>query len=44
MNVYDPKEWPKITGFLIEAINKMEQAFKPYLKPIALELKIKGNN
>lgn len=44
VNVYQPKEWPKITEFLIEEINHMEQAFNPYLKTIALEMKAKGGN
>ncbi len=44
VNVYQPKEWPEITEFLIEQINNMEQTFKPYLRTIALELKDDGNN
>ncbi len=32
MDVYQPKDWLKIAEFFIEEINKMEQAFKPYLK------------
>ncbi len=43
-NVYQPREWPEITEFLIEELNNMEQAFNPYLKTIALQLKDDGNN
>ncbi|MEI2769534.1 MAG: DUF4268 domain-containing protein [Candidatus Competibacter sp.] len=43
-NVYQSKEWPEITEFLIEEMNKMEQSFNSYLKSIALEMKAKGGN
>lgn len=44
IDAYQSREWPEITEFLIEEINNMEQAFKPYLRPIALEIKAKGDN
>lgn len=44
MDVYQPMEWPKIAEFLIEEMNKMEQAFKPYLRTISLKVKDKGSN
>ncbi len=44
MDVYQTTEWPKIAEFLIEEMNKMEQAFKPYLRTISLKMKDKGSN
>ncbi len=43
-NVYQPGEWPEITEFYINGINKMEQAFQPYLKSIAPGIKAKGGD
>ena len=42
MNVYLPGEWPEITEYLIDGINKMEQEFKPYLVSISPVIKAKG--
>lgn len=44
INIYQSGEWPEITEFLIDAVNKFEQAFKPLLRPLALKIKAKGGD